>query len=343
MRRGDATFTVAAEKAKYVWPPAERFGGTRLELAKQFSRTMPALGVVTLAGGAVHGPDGWVHDRAGVFLPELSWYGDNLKQIEASETVPPKSEWAHVLEGRCLTLGTNWGSHFGHFVPDAIGRIGVFLGAGFSLDDVDHVLLPVPPESAAATALLERTGIPESKIRYLTWESTYVAETLYAPTFPGLRRQYSSLATDYLRSLYPPERPPARRLMVTREGFARNPRQAAQLEAAAVAAGFELYDPMTSPDQAADFRDAQIVIGVSGSALTNIVYCQPGATVLEIFSDSHPYGYYYSLSGAARLRYGYLFGSSGDAVRSIGASEADFDVDVATFERALQWAVGSRS
>lgn len=104
------------------------------------------------------------------------------------------------------------------------------------------------------------------------------------------------------------------------------------------AAGFEIYDPLASPQQAEDFADAGIVVGTSGSGLTNIVNCPPGATMLEPFSSAHLYGYYYSLSGAAGLRYGYLIGESADERREIGASESDFSLDLDAFASALDWA-----
>ena len=41
-------------------------------------------------------------------------------------------------------------------------------------------------------------------------------------------------------------------------------------------------------DQIRSFREADIVVGVHGAGLTNIVFCRPGATVLEIPLANRP-------------------------------------------------------
>ena len=56
-------------------------------------------------------------------------------------------------------------------------------------------------------------------------------------------------------------------------------------------------------EQAQIFARARLVVGLHGSALTNIVFCQPGATVLEIFAPDFIQPYYWTLASQAKLRY----------------------------------------
>jgi capsular polysaccharide biosynthesis protein len=55
--------------------------------------------------------------------------------------------------------------------------------------------------------------------------------------------------------------------------------------------------------QAQIFAAARIVIGLHGSALTNILFCRPGTMVIEIFSPDFIQPYYWSLSNIANLHY----------------------------------------
>ena len=72
--------------------------------------------------------------------------------------------------------------------------------------------------------------------------------------------------------------------------------------------------------------------------VTQVIFCAPGATVVELFSDAHLFAYHATLAQAGRLRYGYVVGASDDRQRPIGASRADFVVDMEELAAALQWA-----
>jgi hypothetical protein len=74
--------------------------------------------------------------------------------------------------------------------------------------------------------------------------------------------------------------------------------------------GFEIIDPskMTVKDQARLFSEAKVVIGAHGAALTNLVFCRPDTSVLEIFSALYINPCYGHLSLLCRLRYFALVG-----------------------------------
>jgi capsular polysaccharide biosynthesis protein len=323
----------------YRTPPATQLGARRAAFEDSLDSRMPALGVLELPNGAVFGSYGWVYDAKGHLLPELSWYGTHGDEIRRREHTPRRPRAVEHLSGSCLTLATTWGAHFGHFVPEVLPRIGLVEAAGMRLEDFEHILLTPTPDSPTARALADRAGLSSAKVRRLEPESWIAADTMFAPSFPGRRRQYDEVVPEYLRGLAgPTSHPGSRRLFVLRRGFDRNPVEAAEMERMAQASGFELYDPMASPDQTRDFAEASAVIGVSGSALANLAFCAPGTRVVEILSDAHLHPYYYTLSGAANLRYGYVLGTSTGDAPGWGPSRADFRVDLAEFAAALDWA-----
>lgn len=336
----EAGWAVAAPAAEYSWPGAARLGSRGVDFRSSMAATLPELGVLALPAAIVEASEGWVSDRDGRLLPELSWYGEHIEELRTNECLAPAPEPTETLPGVCLALGSNWGSHFGHFVADAVGRLAVFFAAGYSFDDVDHVLVPTPPDSPDGFDLVVRAGLPTPKVRWLSGGAVYRGSCVLAPTYPGLRRQYTSLLPEYLRTLGR-RGTGGRRLFVSRRGYTRNPVGIEVIEATALKAGFEIYDPMSPTSSFDDFADADAVVGVSGSALTSIAWCRRGTPVVELLSDAHLFPYYYSLAGAAGLRYGYLVGRALDDPPSRGPSSSDFVIDLAEFEHALDWVLAS--
>jgi capsular polysaccharide biosynthesis protein len=80
-----------------------------------------------------------------------------------------------------------------------------------------------------------------------------------------------------------------------------------------------------------------VVIGASGSALADLVFCQPGTRVLELIPSDHVVSYWYTVADSGGLRYGYLVGESEThrAAGTPGPSLADFRVDEDQFRLAL--------
>jgi hypothetical protein len=62
--------------------------------------------------------------------------------------------------------------------------------------------------------------------------------------------------------------------------------------------------------QAALLAEAEVVLAIHGSGLTNIVFCQPGTKVVELFSPYYVYPCYWLLSNLMQLEYYYLLGST---------------------------------
>jgi hypothetical protein len=104
---------------------------------------------------------------------------------------------------------------------------------------------------------------------------------------------------------------------------------------------FEFFLPK-SDDHASQieaFRSARIVVAVHGAALTNLLFCQPGALVIELFPSNHIKSTYCWLAMRLGLRYRAVIGFSGDHLQAfsikiplvIAEVEAELKInDVAT-------------
>ena len=81
---------------------------------------------------------------------------------------------------------------------------------------------------------------------------------------------------------------------------------------------FEFFLPK-SDDHASQieaFRSARIVVAVHGAALTNLLFCQPGALVIELFPSNHIKSTYCWLAMRLGLRYRAVIGFSGDHLQA---------------------------
>jgi len=56
------------------------------------------------------------------------------------------------------------------------------------------------------------------------------------------------------------------------------------------------------------FSEASVVIAPHGAGLTNIVFCQPGAIIIELLAPGYLVPYYWILASEAQLNYFYLIG-----------------------------------
>jgi capsular polysaccharide biosynthesis protein len=291
-----------------------------------------------MQAGSIFGPEGWVVGTDDYWLPEHSWYGHNA--AEARPRISRRELRKQVGTG--LTLASNWScENYGHLLLDSLSRVHLFTQAGFSFSDVDYIYCPAKnPDKAAA--VLRRYGVPVDKciLDPLPEAGGIQFDTLIAPTFPGVRRNYPEWVASFLRQALPlGTRAPDRRLYITRGSGVRKLKNESVLVAHLNEFGFEIYDPSKHLDPWLDFSQATAVIGPHGAGLTDLVFCPAGAAVLELLPSDHVHPYYCSLSQAAGLRYGYMMGQSERQrpKRAVGPSPYDFVVDEQQFVRGLQW------
>ncbi|MDQ7250230.1 glycosyltransferase family 61 protein [Dongia sedimenti] len=313
--------------------PAVKFGTIDADFESMLPAAFPEMGLVTLAHGRIIGPHGWLVSADGSLLHENSWYGAEYP------TKPWKIAYGkrRAVKGTCLSLASDFAiGNYGHFILDCLGRAALFLKAGRSFGEIDHVYIPRPP-SPTTEAFLRAIGVPLEKCIWAE-ESCIAADTVIGTTFPGTRRNYPRWLIDFFRSLAGTDAKRAhRRIYVPRTG-PRQVRNEAELRAALDRFGFETYDFRKVDDEAAYFAEAEIVVGAHGAGMTNLIFCQPGTWVLELLPSDHVWPYFYTIADSAGAAYHYIVGNSlGSRPKgTFGPSPFDFVVDPAVFESALE-------
>jgi len=78
--------------------------------------------------------------------------------------------------------------------------------------------------------------------------------------------------------------------------------------------GFTVFAPRADnhAEQVRTFGSARLVVAVHGAALTNLLFCPPGATLVELFARDHIKSPYLWIASRLGLRYVPVFGSDSD-------------------------------
>jgi capsular polysaccharide biosynthesis protein len=196
-------------------------------------------------------------------------------------------------------------------------RLELLRQAEVDLSTVDYFL--VDSDRPFQKQTLEHLGIPLEKTLAPAAVPHLEARSLLLPSFPASISWMPEWSLDFLRRTFLPldlqdnAAAPHRRLYITRANAGvRRLINEAYLIAALEPWGFEVVnlEQFSVVEQAQLFTEAAIILTVHGSGLTNLVFCQPGTTVIELFAPYYVYPCYWLVASWRKLRYSYLLGQA---------------------------------
>jgi hypothetical protein len=291
----DAKWHKVFEKVPTGHLPPIFYGSYVADLQRRLDSEFPEAGVLELECARLYGQQGWIFSKEGYFLPDHSWYSQNVNE---AKRIPRYLKTNTYLKGICLTLASDFAvGNYGHFLLDCISRLELFKRAGFRISEIDYFFCPKPP-SRNAQRLFTQLGIPSNKCIWANDnQGMMYVEKLLAPSFPGLRRNYPKWLPTFLKNEFLTELPsPRRRLYISRTGCSRNVINEEVIENILRKFNFEIYYPAKQENPPFDFAEAAIVVGAHGAGLSDLAFCQQGTKVLELIPTDHVYPYYYTLT-----------------------------------------------
>ena len=258
---------------------------------------------------------GAVHDAEGNLVPgsQRLWAGDSKSPVPADPAVVRVPQQAEQMAGDWLYLG-HWLSHFGHFLLETLTDLWPDPAAFPVRGLVAHHEFrgEVPPVGGAPASeakvkgwqrdLLARAGYGDLPVLVVRGRPARV-ERLLVPDRPVVLKSWAKPpAVDVWRRIARTVEPASdRRVFLSRklfheaqEGNRRRVRVVRgwddELEDMFGAAGFRVVHPETLPlaEQIALVRGADVLAGLSGSALHLAVFADPGTRVLEIGDSRSP-------------------------------------------------------
>lgn len=331
-----------AETLRFAWPEA-----LKSEVREQFRehqvKEMPARHVFEIENARF-----WGHYAGSIITSDDRLLGDLSHDVLTADNhkiftkfkLPP----CRRINGTVAVLATaEAATNYWHWTFDLLPRFHLLEKAGFTPANVDfylvnHTGLPFQLET------MSELGIrPEQIIR--TNDSCHLeAERLIVSSLKPTPWHVTRDDCEFLRSFIPESeanRTLSRRLFISRE-FAtfRRLRNEAEIFDLLRPYGFEKVscDRLSVREQRQLFHEAQCIVAPHGAAMCNLVYCQPGTGVIEIFSPNYIDLGMWPNTTYSGLRHTYLFGK-GERLRNAGSSETrreDIDVDLNQFRTVLQ-------
>jgi capsular polysaccharide biosynthesis protein len=261
-----------------------------------------------------------------------------LEQKRAPLEMPPRPD------GRTrVLLKQTWDANYGHWMIDALPKIGLLEGQ-LDLADCAFVVNEREEGSAMRRVVLDSlalAGVAEEQVEFL-WQGQAhrFAEIVVPGTISRHPVTKTPFAIRFLESLAEQvEAGEQKRIYLSRNGGDRRRlvNEDAVMERLAPL-GYHLVRPETLSlrEQIALFKGATHVIGNMGAALTNLAFSPAGVSVLTLATQTMPHDYFYDiLCHKEGARYRGLQGRAvGDEKPGMGS---DFEVDLELLDQSLEW------
>ena len=219
------------------------------------------------------------------------------------------AEAEHLLYGNA--------DNYSHWLLDGLGRSAVVPGAWpWLLPDtgLPHQRSGAGVFPEAMIGLLQRGDVVG--VGRLGWTSTLTGSG--GAFHPAIRRLGQAM------SAVAPARGPERIFVSRRDAPQRTMRNQGEIEALCAARGYTpvVLTGMPVADQVALFGAARRVVAPHGAGLANLLFCRPGAAVLELFMDRYANFCFRRLAACAGLRYGCVLGRTD--VDEVGGGDKDW-------------------
>jgi capsular polysaccharide biosynthesis protein len=306
------------------------------KFTNQLNETPPETFVIKAKSWSVWGNQGAVITDDGFLFSDVSreFNGKEHSIFKQFKLVPAK-----VIKGLTTVLAASGSNVYYHWMFDIIPRIRLLKESG-KFYDIEHFVINYTQQEFQQQTM-ERAEVDLSKIIAAGdhWNFHLKAEELIVPSLPSNNDSPSYEACLYLRSLYKEELSTGgtKKIYIKRlQG--RYIVNEDELLKILQPLGFEIINAelLTVAQQAAIFSKAEIVIGAHGAGLTNLVFCNPGTRVIDIFSPKWINTCYWILSNHLNLRYAYLVGES---LKEKGMTDkgSNILVDIPKFNKLLNY------
>ena len=332
---GAGMFTNDLGPCPVIYPPAFAVG----------ARDMRLVGYRTIL--AANGQ--FFTDDPGVDATGFPAYLDRLAQTEdhfANEQTGlcrgdggfafiPGDRRTERIDGPALVLSSTEPANYGSFLFRVLPKLAMFGSMPPDWPVLAHVAYRQYRE------LLELAGIAPARI---VPHDPAVIWHIGRAVIPGLRNPEGFL-DDASRGFYAALKVRIglagradRRIYVSRLGLGGHGRRMlneAALEAALANKGFDIIRPhrMTAREQIAAFANARMVVGPSGAALFNCVFCAPGTHLIDIESEPYWIHAHACLFTSCDLVWGVFEGKTTD--QTVGVIHKPFTVNIPALLRRI--------
>jgi hypothetical protein len=263
--------------------------------------------VAEIKGGRVVGEEPTIITPDDTVILDLSmFFTPYHHDIFFSPRLPPVVS----LQDPVLVLAGLPGSNYGHWLHQMLPRLHLAQMAGWEPSDFGMVIVN-PTRNNFAEETLMAAGFQASQLVKSGPNLHVEAPTLVVPSIPSAGNPPEWIS-DFLRQTYTtPDVQPLKRIYASRaNALWRKITNEEDLLPVLDEYGFEVVFPeqLSFRETVQLFQAAEVVCGLHGANLSNICFCNPGATLIEIYHPQHPEIYFWTTATGARLNYAFLLG-----------------------------------
>jgi capsular polysaccharide biosynthesis protein len=310
----------------------------------EYQRESPETFVAIVPQGRVWGENSTIITPDDQVLADLSKdYTESIN--EHSIFLQWKLAPVHYINGTVAVLSAAAGHGYFHWMFDVLPRIELLHFSNLDLNFIDKFvvnmyLFPFQKET------LSTLGIPHTKVIESRRYPHIKAEQLVVPSLPGISGNMPNWACNFLRNEFLAGKDAKNSDMPDRIYISRahtNCRKIineTELMKSLSKLGFRsiFLESMSVAEQAMLFSAAKVVVAPHGAGLTNLVFCNPGTKVIEIFSPCYVNVCYWSLSNQVGIDYYYLLGEVQNPFDGINPRTANILVALDSFANLMKLA-----
>ena len=244
-----------------------------------------------------------------------------LRRLETSKSfiLDFRGRQVKRIPGTTVLLSSAEPSNYGSWLFRALPKLETL--KRFSIDE--SVKFLVWAGQPTFREYLEIVGVPENRV--IQHDPQNEIYELHRVIVPSIRNNQAFLDAESL-ALYArmrgkfgiPQESGTRiyvsRLSQSQRGSPRALRNEAELVERLREMAFQIVNPerLSVPEQVRIFSSASMVVGPSGSGMFNVVFCHPGAKVIDIESEPHWIHAHLCLFSSCGLRFGIFVGKAVD-------------------------------
>jgi hypothetical protein len=316
--------------------PKTIYDGVRRQFETDQTCRHPETFVVTIPKGRVWG-DGYIITPDDQLLDDVTVDFRASGNGRSSVFVYWKLRELAEYDGTVAVLSTDASDLYYHWLFQLLPRLELMKRAGIDLGSIDYFLVnglkrSFQRETMEILGIDPKRIIESSRVPYLR------ARELVVPSVPLTGDCFRPWMLQFLRDAFIPKndeggmKPSGRRLYISRgqAGYRRVLNEAEVIEFLR-RRGFEeiRFENLSIPEQAAAMASCEVVVGPHGGGLSNLVFCSPGAKVIEVFPPELVHGFFWKLSNQIGLDYYYMLGKGHPATRTADYEQSwDHSVDI---------------
>lgn len=290
---------------------------------------VPPASVIIAEGGRIYATRQYIAviDQDNALIPETSYHHVGINKLGNPEDNPVFKTTFFInpqkYKGTVFSMLSGGGAadNYGHWLIDAIPRLGLLKQSGL-FSEVDWFIVPTYRHEYHKSSL-SLLDIPPEKIIDAGKALHIHADRVISTTTPRHIGHFPTWAGEFLRQSYHqairPEKYPPLVYVRRSDSLIRRILNEDEIVASIKPYGFVDYElsRLSFPEKVNLFRSAKVVASATGAGLSNIVFCQPGAKVLEIFHSKFMSTMFADIALRVGLDYHYIIKEDGKKHKSL--------------------------